>query len=102
MKEQDLLKVFYALSDSVRLGIVRSLLECEELCVCQITQAFGLSQPNASFHLRVLREANLVLWEKRGKWTYYKINHHNQVLAQLRPLIESLDTFSSLYTACEA
>lgn len=101
MTEEDLLKVFYALSDPIRLSIVKSLLEHEELCVCQITQAFGLSQPNASFHLRILKEASLVLWEKRGKWSYYRINPHNQVMAQLRPLIESLTTSNNLYSACE-
>ncbi|QWK20766.1 MAG: hypothetical protein KNN13_07175 [Hydrogenobacter thermophilus] len=40
-------------------------------------------------------------WEKRGKWSYYRINPHNPVMAQLRPLIESLATSNNFYSTCE-
>jgi ArsR family transcriptional regulator len=41
--------------------------------VCDLTAAFGLSQPTISHHLRVLRDAGLVTAEKRGTWAYYRL-----------------------------
>ncbi len=101
MKEEELLKAFYALSDPVRLGIIKILLDCKELCVCQITEAFKLSQPNASFHLRILKEANLVICEKRGKWNYYKVNAQNELINLITPLIENMPSRNLPYSYCE-
>jgi ArsR family transcriptional regulator len=42
--------------------------------VCDITTQFDLGQPTISHHLKVLREANLVSWEKQGLWVYYSLN----------------------------
>jgi ArsR family transcriptional regulator len=71
-----------ALADPTRLQIVE-LLACQEepLCVCDIQGHFTLGQPTISHHLRVLREAQLVTWEKRGLWVYYALNR--PVLAQV-------------------
>jgi ArsR family transcriptional regulator len=43
----------------------------DETCVCDLTDAFDLSQPTISHHLRVLREAGWVDSERRGTWVYY-------------------------------
>lgn len=68
--------LFKALGDETRLGIVASLLargDC--LCACEIeAQVKDLSQPTISHHLRLLREAGLVLAERRGTWVYYTLN----------------------------
>jgi ArsR family transcriptional regulator len=71
-----------ALADPTRLQIVE-LLACQEepLCVCDIQGHFTLGQPTISHHLRVLREAQLVTWEKRGLWVHYALNR--PVLAQV-------------------
>lgn len=63
-----------ALADPTRIGIVNCLARSPELCVCNLTEMFGLSQPTISHHLRVLREAGLVEAEKRGTWSYYRLN----------------------------
>ena|SRR5437762_7659876 len=64
-----------ALADSTRLQIVRMLAKYDEpLCVCEITPQFNLGQPTISHHLKVLRDARLVNWEKRGLWVYYSLN----------------------------
>lgn len=63
-----------ALADPTRIGIVNCLARSPELCVCNLTDAFGLSQPTISHHLKVLREAGLVEAEKRGTWSYYRLN----------------------------
>ena len=43
-----------------------------EACVCDLNEAFELSQPTISHHLKVLHEAGLVDRDKRGVWVYYR------------------------------
>ena len=64
---------FKALADPTRVGIVNRLSAAPEVCVCDLTDAFELSQPTISHHLRVLRDAGLVAMEKRGTWSYYRL-----------------------------
>ncbi|HEU5372926.1 MAG TPA: metalloregulator ArsR/SmtB family transcription factor [Gaiellaceae bacterium] len=64
---------FKALADPTRVGIVNRLAAASEVCVCDLTSVFGLSQPTVSHHLRVLREAGLVDATKRGTWSYYRL-----------------------------
>ena len=66
-------EAFKALGDPVRLEIVRRLVG-RELCVCDILEAFKLSQPTVSHHLKVLKYAGLVTDRKDGKWVYYRLN----------------------------
>jgi ArsR family transcriptional regulator len=61
-----------ALAEPVRWQIV-SLLACEELCVCHLSEDLGLPQPLISHHLRTLREAGLVVGERFRYWTYYRL-----------------------------
>ena len=63
-----------ALADPTRIGIVNRLAGCDECCVCDLTEAFELSQPTISHHLRILREAGLVESERRGTWSWYRLN----------------------------
>lgn len=48
---------------------------------------FNMSQPNISFHLRILKDASLLKARKQGKWVYYSINKENQVLELLKDII---------------
>ena len=64
---------FKALADPTRIGIVNRLACADELCVCDLTDAFELSQPTISHHLKVLREAGLVESSRRGTWAYYRL-----------------------------
>ena len=67
--------VFRALGDPVRLRLV-SLIgarEGGEVCVCDLTADFDLSQPTISHHLKVLRKAGIVRAERRGTWVYYRL-----------------------------
>src|SRR5580692_3899149 len=63
-----------ALADPVRLRLM-SLVASHpggEACVCDLNDAFDLSQPTISHHLKVLNEAGLLAREKRGVWVYYR------------------------------
>jgi len=71
----DLAQVFRALGDPVRLRLV-SLIGAHqggEVCVCELTAAFDLTQPTISHHLKVLREAGIIGSERRGTWVYYRL-----------------------------
>ena len=63
-------RLFKALGDETRLRIV-ALLCHGELCVCHLQQALGLSQPNVSRQLAVLRTAGVVADRRQGSWVYY-------------------------------
>ncbi|MGZ4371926.1 MAG: ArsR/SmtB family transcription factor [Gaiellaceae bacterium] len=62
-----------ALADPTRVAIINSLSAAEEVCVCNLTETFALSQPTISHHLKVLREAGLVESSRRGTWAYYRL-----------------------------
>ena len=70
-----LAQVFKALGDPVRLRLL-SLIGAHqggEVCVCDLTTAFDLTQPTISHHLRVLRKAGIIISERRGTWVYYRL-----------------------------
>ncbi len=61
-----------ALADPHRLEVFRLVsAQPEPVCVCDIVDAFELSQPTISHHLRVLREAGLLQTSKTGVWAFY-------------------------------
>jgi ArsR family transcriptional regulator, arsenate/arsenite/antimonite-responsive transcriptional repressor len=64
---------FKALADPTRIAIVNQLSAADEVCVCNLTAAFDLSQPTVSHHLRILRDAGLVESTRRGTWAYYRL-----------------------------
>lgn len=69
----ELAKVFKALGDPVRLRLLSMIASRDggEICVCDLTPAFDLSQPTISHHLKLLRQAGLIGCERRGTWVYY-------------------------------
>jgi len=64
---------FKALADPTRVAIINSLSAADEVCVCNLTATFDLSQPTISHHLKILREAGLVESSRRGTWAYYRL-----------------------------
>lgn len=65
-------RLFHALSDETRLGILE-MLRGGERCVCDLQTDLDAAQSRLSFHLRVLREAGLVTDRREGRWSYYSI-----------------------------
>jgi ArsR family transcriptional regulator len=76
-----------ALADPVRLRLL-SLVASHangEACVCDLNDAFDLSQPTISHHLKVLHESGLLDRSKRGVWVYYQVRR--EVLDGLAALL---------------
>ena len=72
---EQVVPVLKALADPVRLRLL-SLVAAHadgEACVCDLNDAFDLSQPTISHHLKVLHEAGLLDRSKRGTWVYYAV-----------------------------
>ena len=65
--------VLTALADPVRLRLISIVSEQGEVCSCNLEQPLGKSQPTISHHTRVLAQAGLIVGEKRGKWTWWRV-----------------------------
>ena len=79
--------ILKAIAEPVRLRLL-SLVASHadgEACVCELTEAFDLSQPTITHHLKVLHEVGLLDRDKRGVWVYYRIR--TEALADVAALI---------------
>jgi ArsR family transcriptional regulator len=69
---REFMAITKALSDPNRVRIVLALWR-GELCVCQITELFGLATSTVSKHLSILNQAGLILSRKAERWVYYRL-----------------------------
>jgi len=69
---REFMTITKALSDLNRVRVLLALWR-RELCVCQITELFGLAPSTVSKHLSVLNHAGLVLSRKTERWVYYRL-----------------------------
>ena len=81
---------FRALSDPLRMQVIQ-LLRSSELCVCELCEKLEVSQSKLSFHLKNLKEANLIRSRQQGRWVYYSLN-----LAQFAILEQYLAEYKGL------
>ena len=80
-------KMFKALSDETRLRII-FMLSGEELCAYKILEAFSITQPTLSYHMKILTESGLVKGRKDGAWMRYTLEKKN--LDSLKQLLETV------------
>lgn len=83
-----LVKIFKALSDPNRIRILK-MLEMRSLCVCEIREVLNLASSTVSKHLSILRDAELILDHKDGKWVNYQLNRsaNEMYVSELLPLL---------------
>jgi ArsR family transcriptional regulator, arsenate/arsenite/antimonite-responsive transcriptional repressor len=66
--------LFKALGDPARVRIMNALATSgKAVCVCELIEPLGLSQPTVSHHMRKLLDVGLVDREQRGKWAYFSL-----------------------------
>jgi len=80
--------MFRALADPTRVRILHLLGE-GPLCVGDLVSVLGVPQPTASRHLAYLRKSGLVVDERRGQWSFYRLAQadsafHEKLLETLR------------------
>jgi len=88
--------MFKALSVEARVRIVQ-LLKGRALCVGALSARLGITQGAVSQHLRVLRDAELVLDDKRGCFVHYSLN--DATLALWKDTLDNF--FEADTTECE-
>jgi len=62
-----------AISDETRLKII-DMLSCGELCACDILEAFDITQPTLSYHMKILTQCGIVTGIRSGAWMNYSLN----------------------------
>ena len=70
---QKLARIFKALSVDTRVRMVQ-ILKSHVLCVGALSARLDVTQGAVSQHLRILRDADLVVPEKRGYYVHYRLN----------------------------
>ena len=93
----ELAPMFKALGDPIRLRLLSLIASTDEICVCDLTDAFEVTAATISHHLRVLRESGLVDAERRGTWMYYSVRR--PALALLGGLLSTEGSGSPQATA---
>jgi ArsR family transcriptional regulator len=85
-------ELFKALADPSRVRIVNVLATSgEPLCICNLVEPLGLSQPTVSHHMKKLADVGIVEREQRGRWAYFT----------LRPqAVDALASVTDLRGAC--
>ena len=85
----ELAKGFTALADPVRLRLINLLGAAPggEVCICNIVEPIGKSQPTISHHMKLLVDAGLVHGERRGKWVWYALDRGR--LSALRAALDA-------------
>jgi ArsR family transcriptional regulator len=69
----DLAQIFSALGDPARLRMLSLIASEDEVCSCALEGPIGKSQPTVSHHTRILAAAGLIVGEKRGRWTWWRV-----------------------------
>ena len=69
----ELATLFAALGDPVRLRLLSIVASEGEVCSCNLQAPLAKSQPTISHHTRVLADAGLIMGEKRGRWTWWRV-----------------------------
>jgi DNA-binding transcriptional ArsR family regulator len=77
--------IFKALSDPVRLDIVRQMTQVDELANQTLERRLSISKPTISYHIRILTQAGLVSTHKKGRYFYYTLQRQ-----PLRDLVDEL------------
>jgi ArsR family transcriptional regulator len=88
---------FHALSDETRLEVV-SMLTGGERCVCELMDALDVAQSRLSFHLRVLKDAGIVVDRKVGRWVHYSLDRDR--IEEMEALLHSIKPSSRTRVVC--
>ena len=70
-----------ALADPIRLKIL-AMLFVQPLCVCVIKAVLDIADSRLSYHLGVLRKAELIAGEAQGNWIIYRLTADGETWAQ--------------------
>ena len=91
METDETVELLKALADATRMKIVKMLNEQQRMfCVNAIAHRLGISQSAVSQHLRILKQAKLVVGERKGYHVHYSVEKE-RIKAVWRTLMEEFD-----------
>lgn len=92
---EDVSNVLKLLSDKTRLSIV-AVLDHQECCVCEFVEAFDMSQPSISQHLRKLKVGGILNETKKGQWVYYSLNKESAYYPMIHNILKQIPVQTDL------
>ena len=93
----DILQALKAMSHPVRLQMVELLLQ-RRMCVRSLARHFEVSEPTVSVHLKVLKNAGLIVGEKKSYYMHYRVIREN--IEELSQFFSALSTTPALPPQC--
>lgn len=84
---RDTVKIMKALSEEIRLRII-NILYISDLYVCEIVNVLELPQSTVSRHLIILKNANIIEYNKEGSWIKYSVIKNKSFDNIMKCLIE--------------
>ena len=90
MNTIDVALICKALGDSNRLQIIQMLSDGEK-CGCKLLEAFEITQPTLSHHMKILNECGLVNYRKEGRLHHYSLNC--ETLNTFKTFVEGLSCY---------
>ncbi|MGJ7587733.1 ArsR/SmtB family transcription factor [Staphylococcus shinii] len=97
---QECQNILIAIGDETRQSIMLALIEvgCNEgMRVGEIARKTHLSRPSVSYHLKILKESNIVTLEKIGTKNFYYINPENTSIKALQKMINHMNNYIEKY-----
>jgi len=70
----DIPRILAAMADPTRLGAIQVIWDGGEHCVCELMDRLNASQSRMSRHMKVLRDAGLVIDRRDAQWVRYRRN----------------------------
>lgn len=86
---KDLLNYTAAINDETRLKIMAFLDIHKKLCVCEICESFDMIQSRISRHLKILKDAELLISSRDGAYIFYEINYKNNYTQSIVRLLQN-------------
>ena len=93
----EILQALKAMSHPVRLQMVELLLQ-RRMCVRSLARHFEVSEPTVSVHLKVLKNAGLIIGEKKSYYMHYRVIREN--IEELSQFFSALSTTPALSQQC--
>lgn len=87
----NLSKVLKVLGDPTRLTMLKQM-EAGEQCACSFVDCFDISQPAISRHLKMLRQAGLLLERRDKQWIHYRLNETSPFYPLVMDLLNQTET----------
>lgn len=93
----ELHQVFSALSDPIRIRIIRLMLAAkDEVCLCELSDSLNEPEYKLSRHVKVLKSAGLITSARDGKWVYHGLVKDARYLKTLFSAVNSFPNDSKL------